>query len=397
MTGLMLKPWRCWGWALALTMALTVPAWSQTLEPSDDFDVIAVPIGPSLSPQNADFGAPVSSMFDLGFTPQAVPKATGGTYPWPSSDRIQVSQNRIQIELRPGEAVRFNSQPVVTSATSVYFTSFLTVEHQKPSQAAIALWDLSTDAQLLGVSLTMPGDLTLNQRREFAYEYQPKDGPLQLLLQFLGPDPLTVDQSTIITLERIRLIPGYRSLDFVLGAGAVTPVERFSPFPETYTEDRSITTVGGYIAAVTKETRQPRTYEASQCLQLAAKTDDDIIRMNAPLTIRPITPGTLRIPGVLTAQMYMKRRSGEKGIVSIALGSVITGSLGVYEIPAGMIPTDRWMRFECPIQYNHDILQAPFLFLQLRGGAAQILIDDLSLQTNHDPVYLWDASLVTSR
>ncbi|MDP8245198.1 MAG: hypothetical protein P9L94_14025 [Candidatus Hinthialibacter antarcticus] len=376
--------------ALAVVSALAaLPVCAQTVD--EDFDVVAIPIGGSLRSGEHEFGGPAFSLADMGLEQVVVPNVDGSNFPEPAEERIQVSRDRIEIELLPGEAVRFLSQPMVVSTTSVFFTSFVTVENAIPEQIGTAFLDIE-NLGLIGVALSLPGERKLGERRELSAEFQPLGRQVQLLLQCVGPAEGS-SQPTTIAWERLRVLDGFRSLDLALGATALTRQERFSPFPKTFEEDETVTTPGGFISAVSNESHLQYPKEATQTLLIAVKSATDVVRAVAPLERLVIDSLTVPPPQMLTAQMWAKRRSGAGGVFSIALGSAQTTSIGVYEMLVDLIPVDRWVRLECQMFFDHNAVPSSFLFLQLREGASQILIDDITLRGRRDARFFWDESL----
>lgn len=373
--------------ASALLTALCAGA--QPIE--EDFDVVAIPIGGSLRSGEHDFGGQAFSPADMGLEQVAVPDVDGSNFPAPADERIQVTQDRIEIELNAGEAVRFISQPMVVSTTSVFFTSFVTVENSTPEQIGVAFLDIE-NLGLIGVSLSLPGERRLGERRELSAEFQPQGRLVQLLLQCVGP-PAGSGQTTTIVWERLRVLDGFRSLDLALGATALTQQERFTPFPKAFEDDPTVTTPGGFISAVSNESHLKYAKETTQALLIAVKSATDVVRAVAPLARLMVDPVTVPAPQMLTAQMWAKRRAGAGGVLSIALGSAQTGSISVFETLVDLIPVDRWVRLECSMFFDHNAIPATFLFLQLREGTSQVLIDDITLRGRRDALYFWDENL----
>ncbi len=361
---------------------------SQAVE--DDFDVVAVPIGGSVRSGEKDLGGFAFNLDDMGFDQVGVPDGEGGFFPGLTED-IQVSKDKIQFTLMPGQAVRFLSKPMVVSTTSVFFTSFITVTGATPEQIGSAFLDID-HLGLIGVSLSLPGDRRLSEQREYSTEFQPRGRQVQLLLQCVGPAVGTGQPATIVW-ERLRVIDGFRSLDMAMGATVLTRQERFSPFPSGFTEDGQVTTPGGFISGVSDESYLHLVKEAPQTLLIAVKSATDVVRAVAPLDRLVIESAAIPAPQMLTAQMWVKRRSGTSGVFSIALGSAKTLSLGVYEMLVDLIPVDQWIRLECSMFFDHNAVPNSFLFLQLRDGACEILVDDITLRGRRDALYFWDDSL----
>ncbi|MBZ0258533.1 hypothetical protein K8I31_20870 [bacterium] len=360
-------------------------AFAQGVE--EDFDVVAVPVGGSLQSGGKDFGGQAFSLNDLGLSQVVIP-GDNGDYKSPSPSQIHVSQNQIKVELNADEGLRLLSQPMVVSSTSVFFTCFVTVDGVAPAQIGTAFLDID-HLGVIGVALSMPGERKLGKRRELSSEFQPQGQQVQLLLQCVGPQAGT----STITFERLRVLDGFRSLDLSLGSTALTKQERFTPFPKTFDEDETVTTVGGYISGASNESHLQYPKEKAQTLLLAVKSATDVVRAVAPLEALLVDDVEVPAPQMITAQMWAKRRSGVNGKFSIALGSIQTGSIGVYETLVDLIPVDRWVRLECPMFFDHNAVPNTFLFLQLREGPAQLLIDDITLRSRRDALHFWDAQL----
>lgn len=372
---------------------LAIPAQSQERPQGDDFDLIVVPVAQSLRAGGHDLGGDAEELSDLGLTLVEVPNPGGDAFPLPEDPAVKVSTDRVELTLKPGEALRLLSDSIVTSATSVLFQADLTVSGAAPDQSAVAMIDIENLGRI-GVLLSMAGDRVLNETRRFAYEFQPEGGQFQLLLQFVGPQS---GEASNIVIERMRIAEGFRSLDYAVGTTKGTEVERFSPMPADITLDSVVTSAGGGIEAASGIGFAPYAGIELQSLKLFAESDSDLVRAVVPLEGIEIPDSETEPPYLLYAQLWARRLSGTQGTFSIALGSAQTGSLGVFETPIADIPEDEWQRYECPVYFDHRALPNAFLFLQMRDGAAEVLVDDISLRLSRKNPRLWNADWVPSQ
>lgn len=359
---------------------------SQDVITSDDFDVVVIPVAGSTAPEGTDFagetlaemGLSLTIVFDEDFVP----------FPVPADDRIRVSADRIEIELLRGEAIQLFSRPVPVSATPVLFTSDLTIRGAFPAQAAVAMID-SNETQTLGVYLAQQNDLVTDQPNEFSYSFEPVSGSIQLLLQFQGPQQDQV--SSTLVLERLRLAQGIASHDLSVGNSRISEIQTFTPAPAGIQS-----TAGGYFELTQDTNRTPSPEGDDQAFVFGTTSRSDVVTTLVPVVARDVIEDVSFPATSVVAEVYLQRRSGSEGTVSLAIFSPSSGSTGVYELPVRRIPENGWLRVQSPLLLRRGSFENPQVLLQIRGGVAELVADDVVLRALHDSIHVWDSSLFPS-
>lgn len=364
-------------WIVNILFTAVIPVLAQTVSPGDDYDVLVVPVGPSVSAPGRDFITP-DSLDARGFQVIKVQDYELGTY--------RLEPDKISIHLKANQAIQLLSQfadGIPTSATSVYFSMTATVKGKPLTQGALALLD-ANNPENLSVSIAYGDDIP-NVSREFSLEYRHSPGKVLALIQAVGP----MEGESELILERMRLLDGYRELDVSLGATVVTSVENFGNGIGSVIANIN---TGSFDVSRLNNRKYPSIQP--QSLLLSTQKTDDVVQLMIPLSFLPDVMGGGNYPRRFYGIASIRRVSGELGTFSVALVSGITNSICYENHPVALIPSDDWEEVQCSFQLNEKSSSQMYLIVQLAGGPAEIVVDDVSIQSRRDSMYLWDSRMV---
>lgn len=113
-----------------------------------------------------------------------------------------------------------------------------------------------------------------------------------------------------------------------------------------------------------------------------------------PARLIPESKQRIQFPANLFGRSYIKRIKGHRGLFSCALVSGRTTSIGSSDYPVDSISDHNWFKAESPVRLIETSAENLFVIFQLKGGPAEIVIDDVSIHAKKDNLYLWDATLV---
>jgi hypothetical protein len=391
--------WRCITSCMVHSMLVTVilimavPVHAQQLSPDDDFDVILIPVGQTTNAPNRNL-SDGKTLLDRGFQAlEVVDENTKKKFPL---GQYELGQDELTIRLGAGEAIQLLSEwssAIPVSATSVYFSAIVSSSGEQLQQAALAVLDGDSPNQQ-SISISLGQDIP-SDKREFSLEYQRKSNKVFLLIQVVGPQ----QGESVIVFERMRFLDGYRELDLSLGATAVTETEHFGYGIDSVILNKPPSTTGGSISI--GQDHNHVKYPSSNDWSLKLKTDgvDDVVQAMVPLKVKS---------GVLlqseSAQRFyglasLKRISGDNGIFTIAMvnfgsGNAALASVGYGNYTLDSIPSDAWLQAQSTSQFKGTNPAMIMMIIQLQGGPAEIVIDDVSIHAKQDSIYFWDASAV---
>lgn len=358
----------------------------QTLSATDDFDTVLVPVGLTVAPEGNTF---------LGNTPEAMGLQSNPVESFSEADVLPSSAtDQIQIRLRQGQAISFWSKPIKIEPSSLLLSCNVTIEGAFPQQAALAMVD-GQDPRRLGVSLLYNDDIPRTER-DFSMEYECRSDQVFFILQFVGP---SAGQS-IVTIKRLRLLPNYRELDDSVGSNSISETIYFNdenPNIILNTPPSSTDGVNYQVKQNVNRTKLPST--KGKALHLSTSGTDKVIQLLLPQTLAFGGLDNQRYPKRVYAEAYVRRMAGETGIFTLALFSAKTTSVGYVDVPVEQIPSDEWVRILCPVQFGRTAMLmndtlALNVILQIRGGNAELAVDDVSLKARRDSVYFWNADKV---
>lgn len=360
---------------------------AQNVSPGDDYDVLVIPVAPSVSAPGRDLMSS-DSLEARGLQLLPVQDYELGSY--------ELEPDRIIFTLKPNQAIQlfsYASDVVPVSATSVYFSVVASASGEPLNQAALALLD-ANDPYQQSVAISFKEDVPYASR-DFSLEYRrTSPGSVYLLVQLVGPE----QGESQLVLERMRLLDGYRELDVSLGAVAVTSLEDFRDGIDSLIINPIAGMEQGYID-VSSFNHLPFPDAEPQSLILGTKSPDEVIQILVPLELIPEAMNE-EYPRRFYGTASIRRISGEEGTFSVALASGATTSVGYENHPIGDLSTDAWKDVQCPIQFSEkgvsftdEGVSQLLLIVQLQGGPAEIAVDDVSIQARRNSMYLWDSSL----
>ncbi|MEW6234273.1 MAG: hypothetical protein AB1656_02700 [Candidatus Omnitrophota bacterium] len=356
--------------------------YAQTPLSDEDFDAVIVPVGVSAHASGKDFSAAIPQDMGLNLLPV-------DNYPMGMVE-LTFTADQLTIRLKAGEAIRFWSDPIPVSPSTVLFTCNVAIAGATPEQAAAALVD-GVDMNRLGVNLTYGKDIPMDGR-DYSLEYECLSDQAILLLQFVGPK----EGESSITVKRLRMLSNFSEREFALGSTALTATEDFGKGMDFVLINKPPSTEGGIVLLNANFNRSIFPASTAQALLLGTQSPNDVIQVLAPLPLKANSMDLRTNPVKIYAQAYVRRVRGTEGIFSIALFSGATGTVGYVDYPVASLPGDAWMRVECPVLFTEEGAQAPMMILQVRGGSSGVAIDDISLQARMDSPYFWDADMILS-
>ncbi len=344
--------------------------------PDGDFDVISIPVGISSNPSGANFSG--STVSEMGLSVNPVPG-------FDEIAEVNASEDKLEITLQPGQAVRIQSAPLSISSAKAYFSCMAQNEGSELQQSALALIDLN-DTNNIGAAISQAQDIP-NERRAYSFEYEPKSGQVILLIQLVGP----ANGFSVVTLERLRVLDGYTDQDFSLGVTNISMVEHFGNGIDSVVKDEQISTAGGVVDDFPiNRTKFPNSNAAS--LFLSTTAPSDLIQVSIPLERLELELNNNAEHIRVYARLHVNRQSGSEGILTAALFSGVSGSGGFTQHTIASIPSgDEWLQIQTPVEFLKQSTGSLVLILQIRDGAAAILVDDVSLHVRRESPYFWDS------
>lgn len=248
-------------------------------------------------------------------------------------------------------------------------------------QCALALLDAANPQQQM-VSIAYKEDIP-SATRDFSLEYRHPAGKVLLLIQALGPE---TGESELV-LERMRVLDGYRELDVSLGTTAVTSVENFGGGIDSVVKNIA----SGYVG-ISDLNRLAYPGAKPQSLLLGTRGADEVIQVLIPLNTLPDAMEASAYPRRFYGVGSVRRVSGEQGTFSIALAGGATGSVCYENHVVSSLPLDAWSDAQCSMQCSETGANPLYFIVQLAGGPAEIAVDDVSIQSRRNSMYLWDAN-----
>lgn len=372
-------------WVFCTLLMACMPSLAQDASSSEDFDVLVIPIGPAASAPGRDLRSP-DSLEARGLQIVSVPGFSLG--------RVETSLDRLTLHLAAGEAIQLLSlwtDSIPVSATSVYFSAIASASGEPLVQAALALLDAQNPSFEQGVSISYHQDIPTTPR-EFSLEFRHPADSVLLLIQAVGPQQ---GESTLV-LERMRLLDGYRELDLSLGTTAVTPVEHFGGEP-SFIRSVPPSTPGGTASLFESENHRRYPSAVPRSLRLTTQKEEDVIQVLLPVTILPGALEDSAYPRQFYAEAAAKRLSGNRGTYTLALLSGSTTSVGYQNHSIDTLPSDRWDAVQSPIQLSQTGSSPLYVIIQISGGPADIVVDDVSIQSRRDSIFLWDSKVLSPK
>ncbi len=373
---------------ITASLIMAVPVDAQQLSPEDDFDVIMIPVGHTTNAPNRDMSNG-ETLLDRGFQAIEIENFSLGQY--------ELDQDKLTIRLGAGEAIQLLSEwtsSIPVEATSVYFSAIASASGEPLQQAALAVLDGDAPDTQQSISISLGQDIP-SDKREFSLEYHRKSNKVFLLIQVVGP----LQGESVIVLERMRFLDGYRELDLSLGATAVTETEHFGYGIDSVKLNNPPSTTGGNISI--SQEHNHIIYPSSNDWSLKLKTSgaDDVIQAMVPLKVKSgvllQTESAQRFYGLAS----LKRISGDRGMFTIAMvnfgsGNAALASVGYGNYTLDSIPSDAWLQAQSTSQFKNTNPAMIMMIIQLQGGPAEIVVDDVSIHSKQDSIYFWDASAV---
>jgi hypothetical protein len=366
-------------WACCIVFASSGVGFTQEPINSEDYDVIFIEAARSIAPQGRDLTS--DRLEERGMSIYAV---EGYTLP---ENRI-VGDDIIAIQLQAGEAFRLMSEPIVMSATSVYLSAQVSIDGATPQQAAMAIIDLENTSNL-AASISVNGEIPM-ESQNFSLTYQRLTNQFVFIIQAVGP----VEGVSVITIRNIRLLDGYHELDFRLDSTQISEIQHFGSGRQAYIVNDQVTTEGGHVENVDITSRTEFADAEDRSLLLRTESSTDIVQIYM-LFDEMLTDAIERIqsPASIFPRAYIKRLSGENGLLTIAAVGSST-SIGNSDYPMSTFATDSWTEIEHPVRLERESAEGLILIFQLNGGPAEVLIDDVSIHANKDSMFIWDVDAV---
>lgn len=368
---------------VGVLVILSLNCMAQESLDQEDFDVLTIPVMRSVQSPGVDYRS--GTLAEMGLRLDSVESYKLGKI-------VEQDTDWMQIRLRAGEAVRlWSSAAIALPSDSVSLHCIASVSGENIQQSGLAFInaDEADKMESLSVNLSYLMDIP-KQKDDFSFEYQTKAKKVYLLMQFVGPLTGTTD----VILERIRVSSGYREIHLALGNTLLSEIINFGDYKNSIQTNTPPTTAGGYVDSTTNDNHtQPYRGVLNQALVMNTKTDNDILQIQIPFNPLTIQPGE-RTPKRIYAEAYIKRKSGDKGIFSIALFRGDTASGAYTDIPVASIPLDGWLRVESSASFENVVGQPPLFILQIRQGKSEIVVDDVALRGWHDSIYYWDADVI---
>ncbi|MFB3787754.1 MAG: hypothetical protein ACE15F_15445 [bacterium] len=367
---------------IVLLSFFILPGGAQPLSAADDFDVLLIPIGAGVNPPGSDPHAP--SLLERGW--KALPVLDR---PLP---RHEAGPDRITVILQPGEAVQFVSNTIPVSSGSVYMSCRIAADGPKPGQTAMAVYD-ARNPKHLAVAIRSQPDWG-PELRDFSLEFQrPGLQSVQWLIQLVGPE----SGETKVSLDCLRLLEDYSDQDQALGASRLVSVDGADWINEQPVIHVPPSTSGAYCRASSEVTPAHSSSPGRPTYCLGTRTMEDVIQVRLPLPPSADFQKIHSYPARIYAQARVRRTRGEEGVVSLALFSPGTQSGGYSDYPAASLPDDSWSLIEHPVQMAAAEMHDQMLILQVRGGPAEIELDEVSLHARRDAAPFWKADRISRR
>jgi hypothetical protein len=362
------------GLSLWLWMGSVCLAQVGSVGAGDDFDVVVIPVVPPVKLSGKDWHGP--TLAEKGLRLEEVDD-------YPVGELIVESTDVIQFRLEAGEAVRLWSDPIPVEGGAVWFSSLASAEGDALGQAGVAFLDAENFDQI-AVSLSYVQDIPQN-RSPFSFEYPTQARQVYLLIQFVGPE----EGESVVTLERVRVAAGVQEIQFALGKSRFGKAIHFGEQEAIIRNDR-VSTPGGYYRLEEEENRQVYPHQFNPSMLLGCEGAGDVVQLNIVFPALAVEAHTDGMPERLYAEAYVKPVSGE-GIFSLALVSGVSFSLGYTDVSLPTLAKEAWTRVEIPVWFTGNAGESPVVIVQLRGGAGEILVDDVAIVGRQDSVFYWNA------
>jgi hypothetical protein len=343
-------------------------------ESDGDWQEIYVPVTSSL----VDLSAP--SLDDRGFILLPVTNFDGQIF---NPGSVEVTQDRMLIHLKAGDALQLWSVPFPTNDQAVTFTAYSHYTGNIPLQAAIALID-AENPQQFGVMLQNGQDIPLNYQ-PFSLEFHHQGAQGIVLLQFVGP----AQGETLIHLYRMRLAAGIEEIHFALGATQLSETEHFGNGTAASVIHDPPSRGAFEVRSTIEENRLRFPVPQNQSLLMKTSNSDDIIQLGIPLQLKAGIRNRIKKPGTVYGQVYVKKRAGDNGVFSVALFSLKSGSGAIRDYPVKDLPPGVWLKIETSLTLAPESLEQVLLIVQIQSGAAEIILDDISLHSNLSTAHFW--------
>ncbi len=336
---------------------------SSVPEPGQDWDCAVARVISSVNPEGGDWDADTLEGKGL---------AVGAVENLPQAEaHVQGSAVIVSAQKRRGVRLYSNTIPLDEGPATVSLK--VNVEGERPKQVGIALinsQDGHTQFSSMLYNLLADGEIPAGERQvSITYEL-PSPGAV-LLFQIVGP----VTGRSTVTVDEIRVYPGTWPVDQALGPTRVSLGEDFEHGGA----------LAGDLIIVATETRKIIPGGLGQCGLLRTQSGAEI-RTAYLFGEDPLSPGML--PSNLEARGWVRRQADTDG--SLALGLSNGHQTAVTIVPVRDLPREHWQMIRTGGMFT--TADNPFIVVQLAGGPAEVLVDDIELHAPHDSVWFWDAS-----
>ncbi len=344
---------------------------SSVPDPGQDWDSAVVEVISSVNPEGGDWDA--NTLESKGLK-------SGEVEGFPPAE-VNVQGSSVVVNANQQTGIRLYSSTIPLDAGPATVNLKVKVEGERPEQLGVALINSEDNhAQFSSMlyNLLADDEISTGERQVSVTYTLPTPGAV-LLFQIIGPDQ---GRSTV-TVRTIRVYPGTWPVDRALGPTRVSLVEDF--------EQDDVLAEG--LEIVSTETRRIIPGGLGRCglleTQAGAEVVQSYLSTSDPFAIA-------KPPTNIEARVWVRRPRGSEGSFALGLLNVHQNEepsvpqTAVTVIPVRDLPKDHWRMIRTGGMFTTE--DTPLVVLQLTGGPAEILVDDIELHAPHDSIWFWDAS-----
>jgi len=340
-----------------------------------DWDTAYAEVVSSVNPEGADWEADSLEgkglrIIKIGETPLA---------------GVSVENRSIRLDVYAWQAVRLFSNSIPVGTGPITLRMKIYNEGQIPAQVAVAFVGADENGQPDFRNLAsgqLLSDEIPTTEREFSFTYQSTSPVAFLILQAVG----STSGVSVVHIRGIRVHRGWWPTDLAI---APTRLALYEDFESEKTllqrNDRVSTVFGGRFPDT--HTRIPN--GSGQCWLLRTSKSTDVIQQYifAPTGLSPVI-----LPAQLEAHVWVRRMNNENQ-GDFYLGLTDDDHTVVVSVPVADLPINTWRLVRTGGTFRTRGAMDPTILVQVAGGPASVLVDDIELHAPHDRNIYWEAGV----
>ncbi len=297
---------------------------------------------------------------------------------------VSVEDRGIRMDVYAWQAIRLLSNPIPVGTGPITVRMKLYNEGGIPARVAVAFvgadengnWDFRdlASGELLGDEIPVT-------EREISFTYESTSPVVFLILQAEG----STTGLSVVHVREIRVHRGWWPSDLAIAPTRLALYEDFEKNEVLLQRNDRVSTVFGAMFSMDTHTRVPNGLGRCRLMQTRKSTDVIQQYMSAPAGLSPVI-----LPAQVEAHVWVRRLTNEdEG--DFYLGLTDDDYTAVVSVRVADLPINTWRQVRTGGTFRTQGAMDPTILVQVAGGPASVLVDDMELHAPHDRNIYWEA------